>query len=358
MSRIPYSAQEAARPDVLDVSGLRYFTDDPSKLLYGLRPRATVHGEITYLALSGGGANGAFGAGFLAGLSDAGTRPEFSAVSGVSTGALIAPLAFLGPKYDGTLKEIYTSGIAARLVDGLGPLSVLSTSGPFANKRLQQLVDRYVDQKLLNAVATENAKGRVLLVTTTDLDSQRSTIWDMGKIAAIGTPEALTLFKKVLTASASIPIVFPPVLIDVEANGRHFEEMHVDGAVTSPVLTLPEPFLLRQRSLPGPPIDLYVLINNKIDDDFHVVPGDTGTIAIRSASTLVAAQTRSTIFNSYNLTRRQHFKFNLAYIGDDFSAQEKQAFSTQYMQALYRYGFARAHTRQAWIHEPPPEAVH
>ncbi|PZV38782.1 patatin-like phospholipase family protein [Mesorhizobium kowhaii] len=358
LQRSSYSAVEAARPNVLDVSNLRYFVDDPSRTLYQLRPRATFDGEITYLALSGGGAHGAFGAGFLAGLSDSGTRPQFSAVSGVSTGALIAPFAFLGPQYDGTLKELYTSGIAANLLDGQGPLSMLSTAGPFANNRLKHLVDHYVDDKLLRAVADESAKGRILLIITTNLDTQRTNIWSMGKIAEVGTPEALALFRNVVTASASIPVIFPPVLIDVEAGGRHFQEMHVDGSVTAPVLTLPEPFLLRGQHLPGPPINLYILINNKIHRDFQVVRGDTRTIAARSASTLVKQQTRWAIFESHNLARRKHFKFNLTYIGSEFTDQEKDGLSTSYMGSLFAYGYAKGHSRKGWIHRLPSEAVH
>lgn len=358
LPRTPYSAAEATRPKVLDVSDLRFFADDPMQALYALRPRATVNGEITYLALSGGGADGAFGAGVLAGLSDAGARPEFSAVSGVSTGALIAPFAFLGPQYDQKLKEFYTGGIASSLAQGGGPLSILSTSGPFANYSLKRLVDRYVDGPLLQAIAAESAKGRRLLVITTNLDRQQTNIWNMGKIAEIGTPEALTLFRNVITASASIPVVFPPVLIEAEANGHRFEEMHVDGGVTSPVLTLPDIFLLRGHRLPGPPINLYILINNTIDHDFQVVPGSTSAIAARSASTLVKMQTRSTIFDSYSLTRRNNFKFNLTYVGADFHEEETQEFSTSFMRALYQYGYAKGRSGSAWIHQPPPEALH
>lgn len=358
LSRTPYTVTEAARPNVLDVSSLRYFADDPSRTLLSLPPPVAVNGEIKYLALSGGGADGAFGAGFLVGLTEAGSRPQFSAVSGVSTGALIAPFAFLGSRYDKMLTELYTSGIAASLVKGQSPLSILATSGPFANNRLRDLVDRYVDEALLRAIAAESAKGRLLIVITTNLDTQRASVWNMGKIAEIGTPEALTLFRQVLTASASIPVVFPPVLIEVETNGRHFEEMHVDGGVTAPILTLPETFLFRGGTLPGQPINLYVLVNNKINPDFQIVPGTTAKIAARSASTLVKAQTRSTIFESYRFTRRNHFKFNLAYIDDDFASAGKDDFSTQYMRSLFEYGHEKGRSSKAWSHELPPEAAH
>lgn len=357
LSRTPYSAMDAARPNVLNVSSLRYFADDPSRTLLSLRPPVAVNGEIKYLALSGGGADGAFGAGFLIGLSEAGNRPEFSAVSGVSTGALIAPFAFLGPRYDKTLTELYTSGIAESLVKGQSPLSILATSGPFANNRLRELVDRYVDDALLRAIAVESKKGRMLMVITTNLDTQRANLWNMGKIAEVGTPEALVLFREVLTASASIPVVFPPVLIEAEVDGRRFKEMHVDGGVTAPILTLPETFLLRGGTLPGHPVNLYVLVNNKINPDFQLVPGTTKMIAARSASTLVKVQTRSTIFESYQFTRRNRLKFNLTYIGDEFASLGEDEFSTQYMRSLYQYGYAKGRSASAWTRELPPEAA-
>src|SRR5229473_2318571 len=111
LPRTSYTASDAASSTVLDLSELRRYADEPASsfLKADVRFRA---GALSYLALSGGGADGAYGAGVLNGWSAAGTRPEFSAVSGVSTGALIAPFAFLGPAYDATLREVYTSGIA------------------------------------------------------------------------------------------------------------------------------------------------------------------------------------------------------------------------------------------------------
>jgi predicted acylesterase/phospholipase RssA len=163
----------------------------------------------------------------------------------VSTGSLIAPFAFLGPQYDGVLRELYTSGIAESLLEDSNPLRVLFGSGLAGNTRLRELVARYVGTDLIQAIAREYAKGRRLLVVTTDLDTQRTVIWDMGRIATIGTADALNLFRDVMTASASIPLVFPPMLIEAEASGRRFQEMHVDGGVTAPVLALPDLFLLQ-----------------------------------------------------------------------------------------------------------------
>ncbi|WP_119258056.1 patatin-like phospholipase family protein [Shinella zoogloeoides] len=355
--RLPYSAMHAARPSILDLSGLRYFADDPGDSFRKFQPPVAVNGEIAYLALSGGGADGAFGAGALAGLSDAGSRPTFSVISGVSTGALIAPFAFLGSRYDPTLAELYTSGIAASLVDGAAPLSILATSGPLANNRLRALIDRYVDEALLSAIAAESAGGRILLVITTNLDTQRASVWNLGKIAEIGTPEALALFRQVLTASASVPIIYPPVLIEAEADGHRFEEMHVDGSVTFPIHTLPETFLFRGRNLPGPKLNLYVLINNKLRHDFRIVPVEARKIAARSASTLVKMQTRAMIFETYNFTRRNGSGFNLAYMDDDISTEGADDFDTDYMRSLFDHGYARSGSGDLWNTELPPEAA-
>ena len=232
LPRTPYSAADASGSRVLDIDGLRRYTDEPvTKFRFEKDDLASTR---TYLALSGGGADGAYGVGVLNGWTAAGTRPTFSVVSGVSTGGLIAPFAFLGSQYDDTLREVYTSGIAESLLDDPSIIRVLFGSGLFGNKRLRELVARYVGPEILAAVARENAKGRKLLVVTTDLDTQRTVVWDMGKIAAVGSPEALRLFRDVMAASASIPLVFPPILIEAEGQGRRFEEMHVDGGVTAP----------------------------------------------------------------------------------------------------------------------------
>ena len=191
--------------------------------------------HYAHLALSGGGANGAFGAGFLNGWSSAGNRPVFKIVTGVSTGALMAPFAFLGPSYDPSLREFYTT-TSSRDIFILGSLfnlarrflfdEALADTGPLA-----RLIERHVDAELVQRVAEAHDRGRRLYIGTVDLDSLGFVVWNMGLIAKSGRPEALILFRKVMLASASIPIVFPPVFFDVEADGQRFDEMHVDGAV-------------------------------------------------------------------------------------------------------------------------------
>ena len=222
--RIPYTAAEQAAAAIPNMAVVRVFADVPAtKFLEAVCPNliaaAGRAAAPAYLALSGGGGDGAYGTAVLNGWTASGTRPEFTVVSGVSTGAMIAPFAFLGPSYDGVLRELYTSGVAESLLASPRPLSVLFGSGVFGSRQLRDLVARFVDRSMLTRIAAEYAKGRCLAVVTTDLDAERTVVWDMGRIASYGSPAALQLFRDVLTASASVPVVFPPMFIDVRGEG-------------------------------------------------------------------------------------------------------------------------------------------
>ncbi|MGY4504897.1 putative patatin/cPLA2 family phospholipase [Bradyrhizobium sp. GM24.11] len=351
LPRTPYTAADASASRVLDIDGLRRYADEPITKFSFEQDKVT--GSRTYLALSGGGADGAYGVGVLNGWTAARNRPTFSVVSGVSTGGLIAPFAFLGSQYDDTIRELYTSGIAESLLNDPSIIRVLFGSGLFGNTRLRELVARYVGPEIMAQVARENAKGRRLLVVTTDLDTQRTAIWDMGKIAAVGTPEALKLFRDVMAASASIPLVFPPILIEAEGQGRRFQEMHVDGGVTAPVLTLPEALLFQGR-LPGnAKMDIYILVNKKIERNFELVANSTIDVASRSLSSITQSQTRSIIFSTYDFAQRNHLGFHLSYIERDYPAPPSEGFDTGYMQALYQYGYEKAAGGQAWTSRMP-----
>jgi predicted acylesterase/phospholipase RssA len=355
LPRTPYTASDAASSRVLDLTELRRYADEPASTF--LKSNGSYRaGPLSYLALSGGGADGAYGAGVLNGWTAAGTRPEFSVVSGVSTGALIAPFAFLGPAYDATLRDVYTSGIAESLLHTPNIVHALFGSGLFGNAHLRELVARYIGQDMLVAIAAEHAKGRQLLIVTTNLDTQRTVIWDMGRIAAIGSPQALNLFRDVMAASASIPVVFPPMLIDAEANGHRFQEMHVDGGVTAPVLTLPEAFLLRNGAVTrGLRMNIYVLVNDKVERDFKLVPNSTIDIAARTSASITKTQMRSVLFETYDFARRNNFGFNLTYIAKDLPSPGSSGFETSYMRSLYRYGYDKAKTGDFWAKAPPPD---
>lgn len=352
LPRTPYTAAEASTSRVLDIDGLRRYADDPVTKFSFEKDNSTA--TRSYLALSGGGADGAYGVGVLNGWTAARTRPTFTVVSGVSTGGLIAPFAFLGPQYDDTLKEVYTSGIAESLLNDPSIMRVLFGSGLFGNTRLRELVARYVGPEIMAQVAREHAKGRKLLVVTTDLDTQRTAIWDMGKIAAVGTPEALKLFRDVMAASASIPLVFPPIMIDAEGQGRKFQEMHVDGGVTAPVLTLPEALLFQSGRMPGSArMDIYILVNKKIERNFELVSNGTIDVASRSLSAITQSQTRSIILSTYDFAKRNRLGFHLSYIARDYPAPPSEGFDTTYMRALYQYGYEKAASGQAWTSTLP-----
>src|SRR6201989_2378602 len=168
LPRASYTASDAASARVLNVNELRRYTDEPAATFLKQPPVSLRAGPVSYLALSGGGADGAYGAGVLNGWTAAGTRPRFSVVSGVSTGALIAPFAFLGPAYDATLRDVYTSGIAESLLNTPSIVHALFGSGLFGNTQLRELVARYIGQDMLAAIAAEHAKGRRLLIVTTN----------------------------------------------------------------------------------------------------------------------------------------------------------------------------------------------
>lgn len=354
LPRTPYTANDALSSRVLDLNDLRRYADEPVSTFSNEARVPLRAGSHSYLALSGGGADGAYGAGVLSGWAAAGTRPQFSVVSGVSTGALIAPFAFLGSTYDATLKEIYTSGIAESLLGSPSITNALFRSGVFGNTRLRELVAHYVDQRMLAAISAEHARGRRLFIVTTNLDTQRTVIWDMGRIASIGSTQALNLFRDVVAASASIPVVFPPILIDVEANGRRFEEMHADGAVMAPVLTLPDAFLLRNRNFNRDlHIDIYILINNKVDPDFQVVRNNTADIAARSSASLTKRQTRSILYDTFDFARHNKLGFNLTYIDGNVPSPASPDFDTGYMRSLYEYGYEKAKTGPFWEKAPP-----
>ena len=354
VTRIPYTQQEQAEAVISGIPGARLWADNPA-IATGRRSvvsRVPVK-QPTVLALSGGGADGAFGAGLLTGWSARGTRPQFTFVTGASAGALIAPFAFLGAAHDETLRSVFASGEMANLLQSEG-LGGLFGAGLFKTAPLRELIARHVDAGLLAAIAQEYRAGRRLYVVTTNLDAQRTAIWDMGKIAASGEPGALDLFRNVLTASASIPGVFSPVLIDVEAQGRHFAEMHVDGGVTTNVLILPEAVLVSGTPVfpPDARPKVYIVMNGKLSPDFEVVTASTLPIVTRSFETSVRANTRNTLLASYQFAKGRNWEFNLTSVDPDYPKPNSIGFDQAYMQQLFDYGHQRGRSGIIWQSTP------
>jgi hypothetical protein len=308
-----------------------------------------------FLAISGGSDNGAFGAGLLNGWTAAGTRPVFKAVTGISTGALIAPFAFLGPKYDYVLKQVYTQTSQKEIFRKRGLLKGLTGDAMADTAPLSALIARYTDQAFLDEIAGEYAKGRLLLVGTTNLDTLEPVIWNMTAIAASKDPRAPDLFRKVLLASASIPGGFPPVMIDVTIGGTHYQEMHVDGGTVAQVFFYPPSMHVADVSGPGleRKRSVYIIRNARLDPDWASVERRTMPIAGRAISSLIQTQGIGDLYRIHATTQRDGIDFNLAYIPSDFIVPHLEQFDTNYMRKLFATGQDMAAKGYRWQKSPP-----
>jgi predicted acylesterase/phospholipase RssA len=316
------------------------------------------HGRpvVNFLAISSGGDDGAFAAGLLVGWTQSGRRPRFEIVTGVSAGALIAPLAFLGPAYDRQLTAMWTRYgtqdlIVKRPLAALFAGAALADTGPLAD-----LISYYIDQRFLDAIAAEYRRGRILLVETTNLDAQRPVVWNMTAIAASRHPRALNLFRQVLLASASVPGIFPPVHIRVEAGGELREEMHVDGGTTQKVFIAPLQLRLSMLDplYSAPPLRrIYVISNTKLAPEWEPPRNDTRAIAERSLRTLSKSQGAGDLIRLYVLAKRDGAEFNLAAIPSSFRPKSKEPFDRHYMRALFDVGFVDGRDGYRWLSAPP-----
>jgi predicted patatin/cPLA2 family phospholipase len=325
-----------------ELAALRAEGKDPART--GLPP-------AYYLAVYGGGDNGAFGAGLLNGWSETGTRPEFKMVTGVSTGALIAPFAFLGPQYDPVLREVYTTMTPERVFRARGISAAVFNDAMADTSPLADVIAKYADEKMFAAIAREYGEGRLLLIGTTDLDAQRPVIWNIGALAASGKPEALKLFQQILRASAAIPGLFQPVMIDVELDGKKYQEMHVDGGTIAQLFLYP-PTIEINRALKRKRV-AYIVRNARLDPDYVMSERRTINVAGRAINTMLAASGHNDVLRTYFVSLRDGVDYNLAYIGSDFTMEKKGEFEQPYMQALFQYGYDQAKAGREW-HKLPP----
>lgn len=309
-----------------------------------------------FLALSGGGSEGAFGAGLLKGWSAAGTRPEFSIVTGVSTGALIAPFAFVGPEYDHHLEAFYTTTHTEDIFRLRALLSLLGRDSFSDTSPLQALLEKHIDERFLQRVAEQHHRGRTLWIGTTNLDAQRPVIWNMGAIAASQDPRSAELFRSIMMASAAIGGVFPPVYMPVEVDGQRYDEMHVDGGTANQVFLYPAALdvkafnkkhgIQRRRQV-------YVIRNARLSPQWEAVKPRLARIAVRSVSTLIKTQGLGDLFRIYLGAKRDKIDFSLAYIPADFSAKRASQFDPVYMRKLFDFAYALAKEGYPWVAEPP-----
>jgi predicted acylesterase/phospholipase RssA len=295
----------------------------------------------------------------LCGWSAAGNRPSFKLVTGISTGALTAPFAFLGPAYDDKLKKVYTT-ISSKEIFKLKSLFGMVQADAIAlNDPLAKLTTEYINEQMLKDIAAEHLKGRRLYIGTTALDAQRPVIWNMSAIAASGHPDALELFRKIMIASAAVPVAFPPIYISVEAGGDRYDEMHVDGGVTNqvflygPMLNLSAGRKVLGFDRPRRNPRVFVIRNTRIKSNWLAVKPVMRSIAPRSVASLIKAQGVGDIYRIYVIAQRDGLDFNLAYIPDELDTNRSDEFNSQVMNVLFDAGYKLARTGYRWEKIPP-----
>jgi predicted acylesterase/phospholipase RssA len=334
--------QSATKLHPIGFSGVRFDSTDPIATA-AFRPRVqSIDNNFHVLALSGGGARGSFAAGVLRGWTQSGTRPVFDMVTGVSVGALAAPFAFLGSEFDSNLEAAFTGGEASGLIRrGGSGFRVFFDSSISDSEFLRALTEIYVTPTIISAIAREHRKGRRLLVATTNLDSQRTVVWDMGAIAMKGGPDAQKLFVDVLVASASIPGVLPPVMFDVEdVNRRQFQEMHVDGGVNVPFLAVPE--AMQFRTLPEGDRQrgrIWVIVNGRAEPDPSTTKKNTLAILSSSYDSMQRSSTRVMLATTEDFCRRNGIMFSAVTLPREAQAASSSLdFAPESMAQLYAQG--------------------
>ncbi len=309
------------------------------------------------LCISGGSANGAYGAGLLNGWSKEGSRPKFKAITGVSTGAIIAPLVFLGEEYDDMVENLYTTMATKQVMTLKGPLRALFGNSLASNKPLEKQLDKYITDDILKKIADEHKRGRRLYVGTTYLDAQRFVIWDMGAIALRGDAK---LFRKVILASAAIPMVFPPVFIKVEDKGKIYDEMHVDGGTLMQAFSLYKIFEGEEENAKKMGIDpekikadYYIIRNGYFDPSYKVVDDELASIGGQTFDTMINSQGIGDAYRIYAFMQRRGNTYNLAFIPGDFRPPKKEEFDPSQMKMLFDKGYEDAVNGYKWSNVPP-----
>lgn len=340
-SRPDFTADDQAAAVIAGIPDARFWADSVKDFL-GVLPA----NPGPWLALSTGGGDGAFGAGLLNGWSESGKRPEFSVVTGVSTGSLMAPFAFIGPSQDSGLKRAYTENNAGDIFEDVKTPESLVDTWP-----LKRLIAKEVTPELLAKVAEGHKAGRRLLVATTNLDAQRGVVWNMGAIAAKGDEASLKLFRDILAASTAIPGLFPPVMIDVEVNGKKTQEMHADGGLSAQVFVAPESVLNTSSTTKIPASALYLIANNRLGPEFQMTERSMIFVLGHSIAVGVQSMLRMNIDRAYGAAKRDGIPFYLSYPALGADQQGKGAFDTEFMKGLFENGVTRGKTGDPFVRE-------
>ncbi|MCB2095029.1 MAG: patatin-like phospholipase family protein [Rhodobacteraceae bacterium] len=354
--RTPYTLADLRDASIPGYHDIRFFADMPQDELAAQRTRflpegSGADGRSTWLVLSSGGAGGAFGAGVLAGWSERGDRPQFDLVTGVSAGALLAPFAFVGPAADTELANLFTALSVKQINHSRSLLAGVLGQGAISRKTFRALIEAHVNKDLVDRIAARHRTGARLLAVTTNLDSQRSVVWDIGAIAASGRPDSVRLIGDVLEASASIPAIFPPVRIPVTGDRATFEELHADGGVIRQLYLLPDAFY-SNADLDGLRPDIYVIVNAALAPRFSVIPQQSIRIAERALSSLEKSSATQSVTEMAQFARQNRATFRLAYIDRAIPANRHIPFDPGFMRDAFALGQAKGRAG-AWEFGPP-----
>lgn len=314
---------------------------------------------IYIMAFSGGGSFGAFSVGVLNGWDAAGTRPTFKLVTGISTGSLIAPFAFLGGKYDQKIGHLYTSINTDDIMKEESIWSI-ATGTPYAadNAPLASMIERIIDEEILQDIAKAHSEGRRLFIGTTNLDAQRLVIWNMGAIASSGHPGALELFRRIMLASAAMPVAFPPSMIEVEAGGSIYDEMHVDGGVSTEVFFYGDLIDIDQAHEAlninvKPNVRIFIMRSGQLKHQYKEVDLKIFSIAGKALTALTSAQAIGDLYRIYTITQRDEIDYNLGSVPPDYVSKAKEPFDPDDLKRLYDLGYKMAISGYPWEKYPP-----
>lgn len=364
---VPPSLRDTA--EVAGTRGLRVWGDGHDNALNGdfvqsIRdepagsfPRGP-NGEIQYsgLALSGGGEHGAFGAGFLEGWSASGTRPKFKVVTGISTGALIAPFALLGPEYDETLKEAYTNTTVDKVLAKKWLAGAYWRESLFDNHPLEKMVREAMSDGVIDAIGKAHRNGQRLFVSTTNFDAQRPVIWNMGAVANSQHPDAYALFRKIIVASTAIPAVF----IDVNADGKRYSEMHVDGGTLGQMFfygsSMDWQAALRDANGGTQPDDqsvLYIIVDGQIAPDYETVRRRLLPITNRTIQTLVKVSAWSALYRMYLHAQIGGYGLKYTALPEDYQPESDEPYDPTEMRRMFELGQTMGNNGDSWRSTPP-----
>ena len=372
-ARNPVPQESYDRAEVVDMQGVRFWGDEQSELLHddiirsikdeppGMFPRGP-GGELQYagLAISGGGDHGAFGAGYLNGWSESGTRPAFKIVTGISTGALIAPFALLGSDYDDILKKSYTTVSADEIFKKRSLVGAFYGESLADNHPLFDMVHEVITDEVIDAVGRAHLNGQRLLIGTTNFDAQRPVIWNMGAVANSVHPEAYRIFREILVASAAIPVFFPPVMVDVEVDGERYDEMHVDGGTVGQMFFYGAALDWRQlrREITGSNelndnSVLYAIVDGEVDPDAMAVERQLGPIADRTVSTLIKVSAWSSLYRMYLHAQQGGYDFKYVNLPDSYEPEIREPYNPEEMTRMFNIGRNLGLEKAGWRSVPP-----